>query len=274
MRLTRAEIREREERARERVTSWVGNFPLNHRVDDRIINMSDRIGRSLRSFSDDNLRVTLVTYGWRETYGLDYLRSILGPEDVGVRKIIQCSHGIDCIFDHRDRLSTRGRRCSAQAEFIDIYTSESASALGVGAEVFCQLFRKMIYMIEDSITENLSDVSVLHLLCCRHGHHRSQAFCELLAKILRWHWPFLRVDIWHLDEERESRWRPRAVLNELDFETHFKVPLLKALSPLDIHSSRYLYEYFRFLQFRRPRGRSVTMARELSVGGTVEEERT
>ena len=61
MRLTRAEIIEREERARERVTSWVENFPLNHEADDR---MSDRIGRSLRSFSDYNLRVTLVTVSY------------------------------------------------------------------------------------------------------------------------------------------------------------------------------------------------------------------
>ena len=238
MRLTRAEIREREER----VTSWVEHFPLNHRADDR---MSDRIGRSLRSFSDYNLRVTLVTYGWRETYGLDYLRSILEPEDVGVRKIIQCSHGIDCIFDHHDHLSTRGWRCSAQAEFIDIYTSESA----LGAEVFCQYFRKMIYKIYDSITENLFHESVLHLLSCRHGHHRSQAFCELLAKLLVWYWPFLRVNIWHLDEEWS--WRPHWVLNELEFKTHFKVPLLKALSPPDS---------FIPLHLRRVEDRSVTIA--------------
>ena len=247
MRLTRAEIRE----SKRRVTNWVQNFPLNHEADDR---MSDRIGRSLRSFSDYNLRVTLVTYGWRETYGLQYLRSIrsiLEPNDVGVRRIIQCSHGIDCIFDHYDHLSSRGRHWSAQAEFIDIYSS------ALGAEVFCRYFRKMIYKIEDSITENLFHDSVLHLLCCKHGHHRSQAFCELLAKILRFHWPFLQVDIWHLDEEWS--WRPHQGLNELDFETHFKVPLHKALSPPE--SFRLLHDPFRPLPWHRPRGRSVTIAR-------------
>ena len=115
----------------------------------------------------------------------------------------------------------------------------------------------MIYNIEDSMTENLFDYSVLHLISCHHGHHRSQAFCELLAKLLRRHWPFLEVDTWHLDEE----WNPRpgVVLEEFDFETHFKVPLLEALSPPF---------YFRPLQFRR-----VTMPAVI-VGGTVEEDRT
>ena len=238
------EFKRRVQACKRRVQEWVGQFPLGHLGHDSFED-------SLRSFSNYNLRVTLVTYGTRETYGWDYLASVIEQEDVDVDKIIQCSHRLDYIFDHRDHLSSRGRHCSAQAEFIDIYSS------ALGAEVFCRFFRKMIYKIEDSITENLFHDSVLHLLCCKHGHHRSQAFCELLAKILRFHWPFLQVDIWHSDEKWS--WRPHQGLNELDFETHFKVPLHKALSPPE--SFRLLHDPFRPLPWHRPRGRSVTIAR-------------
>ena len=240
MYFTRGEIIEAERRVRR----WVENFPLNHLA-------GDCIGSSLRYFSECNLRVVLVTYGTKKSNGLGYLRSILESEGVGVREIKECSHCIDRIFNHYHHLRSRGLHWTAQAEFIDLYSSF------FGAEEFCQYFRKMIYNIEDSMTENLFDYSVLHLISCHHGHHRSQAFCELLAKLLRRHWPFLEVDTWHLDEEWNLR--PGADLEEFEFETHFKVPLLKALSPPI---------YFRPLQFRR-----VTMP-VVIVGGTVEEDRT
>ena len=57
-----------------RVRRWVEQFPLGHLVDYRI-------GGSLRNFSHYNLRVTLVTYGTRENYGLDYLASVVEQED-------------------------------------------------------------------------------------------------------------------------------------------------------------------------------------------------
>ena len=173
------------------------------------------------------------------------LRSILESEGVGVREIKECSPRIDRIFNHYHHLRSRGWHWTAQAEFIDLYSSV------FGAEEFCQYFRKMIYNIEDSMTENLFDYSVLHLLSCHHGHHRSQAFCELLAKLLMYHWSFLRVDVWHLDEERF--WRPHQVLSDIDFKTHFKDPLHKALSPP---------ECFTPLHLRRLEDRTVTIAQQ------------
>ena len=112
-----------------RVRRWVEEFPLGHLDDDRIYG-------SLRSFSDYNLRVTLVTYGTCENDGWNYLASVVEQEDVAVDKIVQCSHRLDYIFDHRDHLSSRGRHCSAQVEFIDIFSRH------FGADFFCQTFRK------------------------------------------------------------------------------------------------------------------------------------
>ena len=97
------------------------------------------IGSSLRVMSDYNLRGTLVTYGTCDTCGWYYLAGIVEQEDVEDHKIIQCSHRSVCIFDHCDHVSSSGRHCSAQAEFIDIFS------LALGAKVFSQQFRKMIY---------------------------------------------------------------------------------------------------------------------------------
>ena len=86
-------------------------------------------------------------------------------------------------------------------------------------------FRGLIGFLDAGKEEEKKESSILNLS----GHHRNQAFCELLAKLLVRYWPFLRVDVWHLDERRW--WRPDWALNESDFKTHFKDPLLNALSP-------------------------------------------
>ena len=210
------EFKRRVQACKRKVQEWVEQFPLGHLGDEGFKD-------SLRSFSNYNLRVTLVTYGTHETYGWNYLASVIAQERVDVGKIRQCTHRLDYIFDHSDHLSSRGRHWSAQAEFIDIFSR------ALGNDLFHRQFRKMIYKIYDSITENMFEGSVLHLLSCRHGHHRSQAFCELLRMVLVRYWPCLRVDVWHLDEQRW--WRPDWALNESDFKTHFRDPLLNALSP-------------------------------------------
>ena len=80
-RLTRVEIRERERR----VKCLAENLLINHLADHRV-------GSLLRSLSDYSFRMALVTYGTRQLYGLGYLRSILVPEGVGVREIIEWSY--------------------------------------------------------------------------------------------------------------------------------------------------------------------------------------
>ena len=233
------------------VRRWLEGFPLGH---------LEVLGASLSDFSDCDLGVTLVTYGRYENDGWDYLVSVAEQEDVfnrrrglNRRRIIESTHRLERIFNHSDHLSSRGKHCSAQAEFINIYGEV------FGSEEFYQFFRSMVYKIYDSIQEGLFAASVLHLLSCNHGHHRSQAFGELLAKLLRYHWPFLRVDLWHLDDWKSPK--PHRVLSAPDYTTHFKDPLLKALSPPF---------YFRPLHYRTPHRNE----RSATLSGTVEEERT
>ena len=219
----------------DKVQGWLEQFPLGHLsvLRDESRGPRGEIIGPLHNFSNLNLRVTLVTYGTEEHEGMDYMAQTvkdyaeehecdfngMEPEEI-MAKLIQCTHCLDRIFQHQDHLSSRGRHISGQAEFIDIYRAH------FGDDVFYEFFRSMVYKIHDSIADSSDAISVLHLLSCRHGHHRSQAFGELLKKLLRHHFPFLRVDLWHLDEKR-FRW-PHEALSDPAFEKHFKFPLLKA----------------------------------------------
>lgn len=205
---------------RKYVQRWIEQFPLD---------VDESLKTSLGEFSPS--RVTLVTFGtgWnRDTKGLDCLTNLLDKQDVFSGKddiksrILNCTHRLENIFDHCDRLESRGRYWSAQADFIHIYRRH------FGDQAFHQYFRAMFLMIHDTIEDTFFEESVLHLISCRHGHHRSQAFAELLAGLLRHHW-LLRVDVWHIDDSMCEL--PDRVLNSLEFETHFKTPLIKALTP-------------------------------------------
>ena len=103
------EFKRRVQACKRRVQEWVGQFPLGHLRDEGFKD-------SLRSFSNYNLRVTLVTYGTRETYGRNCLASVIEQERVDVGKILQCTHRLDYIFDHRDHLSSRGRQRALQRQ--------------------------------------------------------------------------------------------------------------------------------------------------------------
>ena len=205
---------------RKYVQRWIEQFPLD---------VDESLKTSLGEFSPS--RVTLVTFGtgWnRDTNGLDSLINFLDEQNVFRDKehiksrILLLTHRLDVIFNHYDRLECRGRYWSAQADFIDIYRRH------FGDQEFNKCFRAMFLLTHDIIEDTFFEESVLHLISCRHGHHRSQAFAELLAGLLRHHWN-LRVDVWHIDDS----WceLPHRVLNDLEFETHFKTPLIKALTP-------------------------------------------
>ena len=110
------EFKRRVQACKRRVKEWVERFPLGrleYLGDD---SFGSSLRSSLRSFSNYNLRVTLVTYGTRETYGRNYLASVIEQERVDVGKILQCTHRLDYIFDHRDHLSSRGRQRALQRQ--------------------------------------------------------------------------------------------------------------------------------------------------------------
>jgi len=223
----------------EDVQQWVEQLPLG---------VIEDLKASMRDIAP--CRVTLVTYGtsWNhDTDGMELLMRLFDQvdvfndsEDLNAR-IRNYTHRVDEIFDNWDRLSSRGKYLSAQAEFIDIYSRH------FGDETFNQFFRAMMMKIYDSIEDTFFQASVIHFISCRHGHHRSQAFAELLAKLLRHHCQPLRVDVWHLDDRKCCYDRRYGLISHMrnnsnDFETHFLMPLKQALQPAcyftPLHSTR------------------------------------
>ena len=61
-----------------------------------------------------------------------------------------------------------------------------------------EIFEMFLAEVAEGI-DDFPDAGYMHFIACRQGHHRSQAFAEVAAKLIRRVWPNLEVVIYHLD---------------------------------------------------------------------------
>ena len=146
-------------------------------------------------------RVVLVSFGL-ESAGKRELVRIWG------KAIKALWHRVDLVFDRTTHLSRCGTKPLAQDEFRRIYPhhvdylEEVAAGCLAGAR----------------------ESDYAHFFACRHGHHRSVAFVELLRGRLCEKHHGLVVVVWHLDLEgeagRHSNLRALKRLHENEYEDH------------------------------------------------------
>jgi len=159
----------------------------------------------------------LVTFGAEKGTGSDRLVQCLrdaGGSEIDVRNLFQYYHRLDWIFGHTEHLHWRGTHRNAQEQMRELYDPMLEEVLD---EAFTQVMRGLGYN------------TLVHLLPCVAGRHRSVAFVELLRQKLEM-MPQLRVRVFHLDNhfrgfsEAEAHAFGHALLNTVK---HWSKPLFR-----------------------------------------------
>ena len=154
---------------------------------------------SAPSSSSSRHCVTLLTFGVWEPGG-DFVLDFFADHDHRAMW-----HRMDYCFSSTTHLRRRGTHEEAQEQLLELYPSAE---------------RLIDRAIEDCL-HLMQYGNIAHCFTCRHGHHRSVAFAELVAKRMRHQHPDIQVNVVHLDhteswlQERNIRGRRREAFEDL-----------------------------------------------------------
>ena len=168
-------------------------------------------------------RCVFLTCGWAELGGR-WLR-----DSFPFVRAERLWHRMDLIFNKNEHLCARGTSRAAQDHLAQLYPDSLPDAVKCAIEL---------------ALAGLPHGKLAHVFVCKHGHHRSVAFAELVARQLRNLYPDIVVQLYHLDH-RES-WSESLLggkeLNreENDFEDNIEAPYVNANAhpPTDLLHNR------------------------------------